>query len=251
MTEFNPHTASVWETLPTQTIDDADAASMFAAELVALAPKCARAYAFKFSQTPTDRASGVAKNGLLFGESATAPYNIGGSSRSAEALGLIARRAASKLTFTVAATSTADLKAQPLLAVDDAWNYYLYSASDDPTNNRDLTVVLDAWNVSSGASIVVNEVSAARMAEVAAVLTVPASGSKKVSFLQQANSLLQFVVPKKPTTVTTLAPAADATVKAGANSAANYGSAATLEVGSGSAFIGWLPDTAAGHFQPC
>jgi hypothetical protein len=225
-------------------MDDPDKAAMLAAQTIYLSVNSKRVdrhYYFKFSQDgASTQPSKIVKGGLLFGDNnevAGTNYDIGDSSRAAEAFGLIARKLkGGKANY--AFTTSGKVNDQAVAGVDDGNNYYLYVANNLATDAA-LSITFgpsnSPWTVPpTNSPVLVNEVSQNRMAEVAAIPNYTGT-SKVLTFKQPAQSLIQIVVPKTtlPITTSTYMATEDATVRAGTFSSTNYGNSDVMQAGFG------------------
>jgi len=231
ITEFNVHTNSHYQTIK-ETPDSPSKVARLGSIVCNLANNQARElYFFKFAQT-SGTGGTVKKNGMHWVENKAKPYNIGGVTRGGAVVRLFAPafKGARPLLSTpsVSGPGGADIR---LSACRDkaGGRRHILSTNTASGTYLDVTLDLKAWGVSPGAMVQVQEVSAAAVAEVKAL--VPAPASLKVKLRQPPRSVwLVTVFDKAPGAKLSLKPAADSTVRAGSSSTKNHGADATLSV---------------------
>ncbi len=237
VSEFNVHTAAVFDTMP-ETLDDPAKYARFGAIVAHLVGNGAHElYAFKFSQTQggANDVYPVRKNGLHYVDNDAAPYNIGGITRAGEVWRLFNKGfAPGRLRQDLVAT--ADLGHLALLASHDPQTgyYYVFSANHSSAATP-LTLDVSALNLPDNNRVLIEEVSETHYGTVAHYTRV--LSGRVTTFVQPANSVWLATLPAKPQQFSspgvptfTLAAAEDATVKDGVNRTNNYGAETNLVI---------------------
>ncbi|WP_197530582.1 CBM96 family carbohydrate-binding protein [Bythopirellula polymerisocia] len=228
LTEFNVHTAGVFDTLP-ETLDSPSKVARWGSILSNLAnSEPDELYVFKFSQT-TKGGGGIAKNGVHFVDNDSAPYNIGGSTNGAEIVRLFTKAfaGAQDLLAVPNASGTGASDLSLAAAHNPTKGVYSVFSSNSSTSSRPLNLDLNALGIPTGARIMIEEVSSASHGEVHAVIDLPVSGL--ISLTQPAESVFLITASvAAPTYSVTLGATDDAMVKSGANSSVNYGASPNL-----------------------
>lgn len=226
LTEFNPHTASLWEKSPNN-LDTPSKAARFGALLASLANNQPNElYVFKFSQTAWDRKgipNAVKKNGCHYVDNGSEPHDIGDSTKGAEVVRLFAKGFAGGRELLATRCEGKDLYATACR--DESGRYWLLIASE---SNREtsLRIDLSAWRLADDSLVEIEQVSADRHGEV--VQLAPA-GVGVQEFKLPAHGVVLLSARRRPTAEVLALPATDdAMVKAGANAGENYGRSKSL-----------------------
>lgn len=229
ITEFNVHTAGVFETL-TETLDSPSKVSRFGSILSNLAnTQPDELYVFKFSQTAGSSPGSVKKNGVHFVDNDTSPYNIGGATKGAEIVRLFAKgfAGAQDLLMEPNASGTGAGDLRLAAAHNSVEGRYSLLSTNVAGSSQTLNLDLNALGVPVGTRVIVEEVSSESHGEVHAVVDLPPSGI--VSLTQPGQSVFLVTVPDSlPTYTATLGSTDDAMVKSGSNSSVNYGTSQNL-----------------------
>lgn len=229
ITEFNVHTAGVFDTL-SETLDSPSKVARFGSILSNLAnTQPDELYVFKFSQTAGSSSGSVKKNGVHFVDNDTYPYNIGGATKGAEIVRLFTKGFAGSRDLLMepnaSGTGAGDLSLAA--SYNSADGLYSLLSTNVAGSSRPLNLDLNALGVPQGARVIVEEVSSASHGEVHSFIDVPASGI--ISLTQPGQSVFLVTLPdSSPTYSTTLGSTDDAMVKSGSNSSTNYGASQNL-----------------------
>lgn len=226
LTEFNPHSASVWEKSPNN-LDTPSKAARFGAVLASLANNQPNElYVFKFSQTAWNRPgipNAVKKNGCHYVANGAEPHHIGDVTKGGEVVRLFAKGFAGGRELLATQCEGKDLVASACR--DEAGRYYLLVANEA---NRGVPLKLDltAWKLPAGSLVEIEQVSADRHGE---VVQWTRAGTGVVEFNLPAHSVILASASRRPPVEVRSLPAIDdAMVKAGANSAKNFGASDSL-----------------------
>jgi hypothetical protein len=235
ITEFNVHTAAMFDTIP-DTLDDATQYPNFGAIAVNLVRNHQdELYAFKLSQTDGDAGDNypVRKNGMHYVDNRTAPYNIGGVTKAGEVWRLFNKAFAPGRQIKDM-TVGSGLSALTFLASYDpvSARCYVYSVNNSATATS-LTVDVSGYGVQDSNRVLIEEVSDAASSAVTHYSQV--AGGVVTTFTQPSNSVWLYSIPTKPqhyvsAGVPTLVVNAveDAMVKDGTNKDTNYGAQTNL-----------------------
>jgi hypothetical protein len=146
-------------------------------------------YAFKFSQTPYDStAQGTIPQptGFYYLDSGNTD-NVTGSTPAAEAYRLYAKGFKAGRTRLATSAGTTSGSYTMVADVDASTGTYYAYAANTATAANSVTLDLSGWNVQPGQLVTLEEVSARRMGEVSAVLTVGAN--RQITFTQPSQSV--------------------------------------------------------------
>lgn len=226
LTEFNPHTASLWETSPNN-LDTPSKLARFGALLASLANNQPNElYIFKFSQTGWTRPgieNAVKKNGCHYVDNGAEPFNIGDSTKGGEVVRLFAKGFAGGRELLAVNCERKDLYASA--SRDEAGRYSLLVANES-SREAPLRIDVSAWKLADDSLLEIEQVSADRHGEVVQVAPV---GSGVLEFNQPGHSVILVSVSRRPAaSMHTLPAVDDAMVKAGANAGENYGNSKSL-----------------------
>ena len=221
ISEFNAHTAGVFDTMP-ETLDSPSQFTRLAAISATLVSNdCHELYCFKLSQTLYSSTVPIKKNGTHFVDNTNAPYNIGGITKGGEVWRLFNQGAApgrDRLRITQGSGATA-LKLTATYEVAPSI-YRLFSANDSVAAG--ITLDVSAWSLPPGQRVLFEEVSDTLAGGVRALATV--TNNQVAAGTHGANSVWLVTLPAKPQSpVLTVVAAEDAVVQDGENKFANYG----------------------------
>jgi len=242
VSEFNTNTGAVFETLA-ETLDSPSKFMFFGAMSARLIRSEARElYCFKFGQTPRSGTNAanetVAKNGMLFTDNWTAPYNVGGSTKAAEVWRFGSKgfkNARPLLAFTKSEDATLD-PLEVIVSYDPVAQRYHILSTNSGNAYADLSVDASRWEIPAGGRFTLEELSESRHGSIRTFGTIDAEGfladplgNRTAS--QPANSTWLFTVPAQaPASQTTLLASADATVADGSLANSANGSSHILRV---------------------
>lgn len=153
----------------------------------------------------------------MFGDTENFPYNIGGSSKSAEAYRLLVRKTAGgRRMWNVNVTPAISGINSKVYVVDDGQAYYMYViVGKDIT--RQLSINLSKLpGVRPYAPVTASAVSSRYHGEVAELTKL--SVSKSLNSTQKPNSVYMYTIPRVPTATKVLYPTADGFIQAGGRS---------------------------------
>ncbi len=230
LTEFNVNNAAALAAIP-ETLDTPSKAARMGAILAHLAnSQPDEIYVFKFSQTDNGTDGSVKKNGTHWVSNDTAPYNIGGATRTAEVVHLFAQAFAGGkplLGFTQIGGASAGLSLAACREPNRS-RYFLL-CSNENADRVTLSLDLAAWHIAPGALACVHEVSPRWLGELVGVLEMPADGAIELS-VPGAGVVLLSLTAAPPFEQVVLTATDDAMIKAGGNANANFGASANLWV---------------------
>ena len=224
--EFNVYTGATYDT-KTNTLDSPTDYARFgdiAANL--LYNTIDEAYCFKFSQTTDSSGSGIAKNGMLYVENSTSPYNIGGITKAGEAWRLFNKgMGAGQNRF---GGTPYHLSYDPV-----ANRYYIYAANNS-AGMAILSVNLAAWNIPTNNLVLFEEVSESCYGAVK--FTTNVSSAEIVGGFMPAYSVWLLTIPAgAQNPVQTLTATDDAMVRDGIYTNTNFGVVTNVLVQNSSA----------------
>ena len=247
-TEHASKTASSW-TLVNSTSDDGFEASRLASQLIWMGSYGLEQYIFKFSSTPSNN-GGIIKSGLHWGENSVAPFPVGDTTSSGEAAGMVIRamlgrdRAGRKSLLNC--TSSTGTAYRPCVVIKDDDLYTLLFVNDGVVTATSgsakpqglaigisLTAMVAELGLNDGSVAVVNELSSNGFyGEVSSLITLSAAQDYNFSLTLPPWGVLSITLPVGRQEVKIIPPFDDTTVFAGTKLGANYGSAASLTVGT-------------------
>lgn len=189
--------------------------------------------AFKFSNTCSET-YGYQRTGHHFVFD-TAPYDIGGSRKGAEAMRLFAKgfKGARDRYKT---TTTASAGGYNSYTAHDAaqGNFHILAINSNDSESYAAAFDLSALDVAAGSPVVIEELSEAHQAEAVELVALPAT--KAFTRTQPSESVWLITVPDGPAPTAMKLPAvADAEVRSGASAKVNFGTATTMHVRGGKA----------------
>ena len=193
-------------------------------------------FVFKFGMTASDQGAAYAtkKNGTHHVANFDEPYNVGGSSKGAEAFRLYARNFKDgRLRYGTTVTPSDEFR--PVTSCfDPASNsYYIYAVNRTETA-VDLRINMSAWDVAPGTLVTVEEVSARYHDEISQIAKVSNDGTIDVN--QPDYSVLLLTVSKGGVRKRIqIAATEDTTVIAGKLREKNFGRGKTLDISHDSA----------------
>jgi hypothetical protein len=164
------------------------------------------------------------------GKRAEAEAEVGNASKNALILGMFAEGFANAQDLYKTAITKKDLHYQAYTTYNPAnQRYYIWSVQVNEEVDYNLKFDLSALGVLPGAQVLVKEVSAGRFGEITHNVTLGAD--KTVSFTQPRASVCLISVPKnKVLTVSNYSAIADASIRQGEFSSANFGNKPSLHV---------------------
>jgi autotransporter-associated beta strand protein len=234
-TEFNRYNSGTYSTRadgPDTALNAVEFAGIFPGAMRANTNGLAGAkamYAFKFSQTVWTSSSTdldeKQKTGFNYVENDGSVYNITGSTRAAESMRLAAKAFKGERPRFQQTVSASDSTYDAASSLDRGrGNYYYLSVNRNTTSSRTVTLNLNDWNVPYGSVLSVQEVSGGSFGagKPSQFVTVPASGSKIVTFTQPSTSAWLLTAPTMTQSVVNLSPSADAQVS-NATPTTNFG----------------------------
>ena len=242
ISEFNTSGGRGFESIP-ETLDSPSHYMAFGAVSSSLIRSGAKeAYCFKFGQTPRSGTSAddevVSKNGMLFTDNWSAPYNVGGSTKAAE-VWRFATKGFKDGRPLLGFTKSADASLDPLevaISYDAASQSYHILSTNTGNSAVDLSVNSSQWGIPSGGRFLLEELSEDRHGAVRTFGTVAtdgflgdAHGNKTAS--QPANSTWLFTIPAQArASQTILLSAADSMVSDGAFANSANGTSQSLRI---------------------
>jgi hypothetical protein len=225
VTEHNVQTGAIWDRLKL-TIDDADAASRLASQIMYLVlAKISSSYVFKFSITPSSLTRlEIAKNGLHWGEITEKPYHLSDTTLSAEGMRLLTKMKNSKI-YPISSNDTSRLRTYVGSKNDDG-RYYLYIVNDKDYDTVNLTIDFSQWNLSNGAQIIVETVATDLWGVVNDIIT----AGNKPTVISNPNTIIRLTIPTVEQISTTVYSDLSCTARAGLESNQPYCSSSSLFV---------------------
>jgi hypothetical protein len=157
-----------------------------------------------------------------------ANYDISGIQRAGEVVRLFAKGFKEERPMLQTTTSVDDDNLDALTSYDAAsGNYYMWLVQRGLYKDN-ISIDLSALNISAGTPVTAEAVGPKMYGEVAHVLAV--TPGKTVNLALPSQSVILLTIPSKRLIKQSLRPAADATVSAGKNAAANYGLSKQLTI---------------------
>lgn len=187
---------------------------------------------FKFTQTASDsNASGVAKNGTHYADTANFPYNHGGSTQAAEVARLFMKGFAPGREI-VGARGGSSLEFLEFLAArDPVTGARSVWCVNDSSSAEDVAVDLAAWGVVDGTPALLEQVGDGQMGALAPDGVVSVSGGRLPARAQASGSVWLYSIAAGPSAPPVLLrPSDDATLRDGVNRNAADGAGASLLV---------------------
>ena len=226
LTEFNVHSNGVFATRQ----DSLDSPSRYArlggilAGLASQFPQ--ELYLFKLSSNANEKE--LQKNAIFHNSRFDAPYNIGGASRAAGVFKLFTKGfCGSLIQHALPAGPEPGLHA--ITTYNKERGRFCLFMVNESTGPRDLKVDLSAWGIQPGTVVQIEEVSERHLAEITALVPVPANRS--IRFQQPAQSVVLISMPRSAArNQLALTPSDDAVVTAGEQSGKSDGRGKTLIV---------------------
>jgi hypothetical protein len=234
LSEFNVRTAANYEN-KTETQDSPSDYSALGANSIALTQCGAQQlYLFKFGQTASNAASGIAKNGTHYVQNdASSSHNYGGATKAAEVYRLFVKasgknRSQLKTTVTAGAVpiNTANLWCLATHAPDKG-SYFIYLVNKG-TTAISLQVNVADLALPDGAPVMVEDVSTTTNGSALTSTAITASTVPALNIPGQSVRLYTLPINKQYRLTTTAV--ADATLSDGANRSSANGSGTTLPV---------------------
>jgi hypothetical protein len=228
--EFNVYTGATFATKTNDSLDTPADYSRFADIAAYLVQnRLEEGYCFKFSQTTSSSTGNPTKNGMLYVENNSSPYNIGGITRAGEVWRLFSKGLHPGQNRFGSASATG-LPTSYQLSYDPIANRYYIFAANNSTSPLNWTADLTAWQIPAGNLVQVEEVSESCYGAVKFATNL--GSARQVGGLQPANSAWLLTIPAAPQApLLSLVATDDATVRDGTGTNVNYGSATNLLVG--------------------